>query len=937
MNAHYPPREDDEESALQRAVDSALRAGHRDFHRVVSDGAILELTNPIGARGKELGKLENKGGGVPAPGLDSRYEVCGELGRGGIGRVLRAVDSELDREIAIKVLLEEHQSNRALIDRFIQEAQICSQLTHPSILPVYEIGQWSTLPFFTMKLVEGQNLARLLATRAIPQDDLPRFVSIFEQICQAVAHAHSRGVIHRDLKPANVMVGRFGEVQVMDWGMAKVLSGSRGLPDAPEGREAASVATARSSSDREKSVAGAIMGTLSYLAPEQAKGDVDAIDERSDVFGLGAILCEILSGQPPYVGANDGALRRASREAHLDDAISRLEGCGADHELVSLARRCLSPEPSARPRDGGAVAASVGAYLASIEERVRNAEIAADLADEKATGARRSQRFMLGIAVSLLLALVSGVGFAWVRYEQEQWHAQLVSRIDSLLRETRRLQGSAAAATSDGELESWQRAVASLDPVRALLPGLDAGHPTGVSFGVLERELQDRYEKALAAREDKQRDDAMLRALAEAAMPIDPADDRLIGTRCRDTGYAKAFREYGVELFDRPVDAVAETIRGKDKDIAMRLVAAIDHWAAAKRALNEPDAATQLHRIALESDPDPLRQQVRTLMFAKDVDLKALQTIATEVDPETLPPVSVVLLARALTSHGDRSRAIRLLQAAWTRDPKSFLLAVELGMTIKNGRTVDWNAARLAFTAAVAIKPESDRSWFMLAAACYKAKDFDASIQASRELLKLKPGDAQAHDKIGVALAGKGDMDAAIVEFRTALTLDPKLADAQCNIGSALRWKKDFKGAIEAWRQAIRIDADHVVSHWNLGVYLRKSGQLGAAIESFRNVTRLQPIHVRAHFELGKTQTQHGDLKGAAVSYRNVIGLNKNYAEAFCNLGLVLRQQKEYEASLEALLRGHELGFKRKDWPYKSAEWVATAKRLAEEHKNERR
>ena len=142
-----------------------------------------------------------------------------------MGAILKGHDNDLGRELAIKVLLDSHRDQPDVMRRFIEEAQIAGQLQHPGIVPVYDLGQFADQrPFFSMKLVKGQTLALLLAARTGPGEDRDRFLSIFEQICQTLAYAHARGVIHRDLKPANIMVGAFGEVQVMDWGLAKVLA-----------------------------------------------------------------------------------------------------------------------------------------------------------------------------------------------------------------------------------------------------------------------------------------------------------------------------------------------------------------------------------------------------------------------------------------------------------------------------------------------------------------------------------------------------------------------------------------------------------------------------------------------------------------------------------------------------------------------------------------
>ena len=166
------------------------------------------------------------------PDAPGRYQFLGEIARGGMGAVLKGRDTDLGRDLAVKVLLEQHRDNPDLVRRFVEEAQIGGQLQHPGIVPVYELGTFpDRRPFFMMKLVKGRTLAALLEARRDPADDRPRMLGVFEQVCQTVAYAHARGVIHRDLKPSNVMVGSFGEVQVMDWGLAKVLAAGGAADD----------------------------------------------------------------------------------------------------------------------------------------------------------------------------------------------------------------------------------------------------------------------------------------------------------------------------------------------------------------------------------------------------------------------------------------------------------------------------------------------------------------------------------------------------------------------------------------------------------------------------------------------------------------------------------------------------------------------------------
>lgn len=373
---------------------------------------------------------------APSRDSESRYQVHGEIARGGMGAILKGRDTDLGRELAIKVLLESHRDNPEVVQRFIEEAQIGGQLQHPGIAPVYELGQFADRrPYFSMKLVKGETLARLLAGRPDPSADRSRFIGIFEQICQTMAYAHSRGVLHRDLKPANIMVGAFGEVQVMDWGLAKVLTTAGGM----QPREATSSPGTSVIHTRRNQVgskppsgidsgcgsgsetrAGSVMGTPAYMPPEQALGEVDSLDERADVFGLGAILCEILTGLPPYVAEHGGAVLRLAARGRLTDCLARLDACGADAELVAIARHCLALEPADRPRDAGVLAERVSQYLRSVETRLRAAEVAHAAeaaraaealhtvahAEARARAERRARRLQLTMA-TVVLGLVS--------------------------------------------------------------------------------------------------------------------------------------------------------------------------------------------------------------------------------------------------------------------------------------------------------------------------------------------------------------------------------------------------------------------------------------------------------------------------------------------------------------------------------------------------
>jgi hypothetical protein len=254
-----------------------------------------------------------------------------------------------------------------------------------------------------MKLVQGRTLADLFGGRAASADELPRWVEVFEHICRAVAFAHARGLIHRDLKPSNVMLGEFGEVQVMDWGIAKALAPEPSPAAGPPAEPSASVSLRETTdSDGASTQPGEVKGTPTFMAPEQARGEVGRIGTATDVFGLGGILCVILTGRPPVASAGLAA-------GDLAEAFARLDGCGADPELVGLTKACLAPEPEDRPADAAEVARRVTAYREGVAERRRQAERQQWAAEARAVAARSRRRRMALAAVVGLVLLGGGV------------------------------------------------------------------------------------------------------------------------------------------------------------------------------------------------------------------------------------------------------------------------------------------------------------------------------------------------------------------------------------------------------------------------------------------------------------------------------------------------------------------------------------------------
>ncbi len=306
-----------------------------------------------------------------------RYLIGAEIGRGGVGVVHAGWDVQLQREVAIKILSEDHRDKPEIMQRFVEEARITSRLQHPGIVAIHELGLLpDNRPFFVMRIVRGETLDQILKRRDESSKDIPRLLGIFLQVCQAIAYAHSLGVIHRDLKPANIMVSPFGVVKVMDWGLAKALDEPE-LPDAiAAARAVAELGAADAVADAgpgehglHRTQVGTVFGTPAYLPPEQARGEIGRIDKRADVFGLGSILCEILTGSPPYTGSSGREIYRQAARADSVPLFSRLNDCQVPIDLITLAKWCLSSDRDDRPRDAADVVEVLTSYLQSNQRR----------------------------------------------------------------------------------------------------------------------------------------------------------------------------------------------------------------------------------------------------------------------------------------------------------------------------------------------------------------------------------------------------------------------------------------------------------------------------------------------------------------------------------------------------------------------------------------
>jgi tetratricopeptide (TPR) repeat protein len=407
-----------------------------------------------------------------------------EIGRGGMGAVYRALDIALGRDVAVKLLSHSFAPDSHYARRFLNEARITGQLQHPGIPAVHQVGALPDgRPFLAMKLIKGNNLEAMLKERADPAAERGRLLGVFEAVCQALGYAHAHRVIHRDIKPSNIMVGAFGEVQVMDWGLAKVLGESEPASEAPgDSRSDSPISSAVGETQPWREVsptpeggshtkAGSLVGTAAFVPPEQALGEIARIDERSDVFGLGALLAFILTGKPPYVGTTFESLRAQAVRGQLDDCFARLDASGAEPELVSLCKKCLALEPADRPRHAGEVADAVAGLRAAAEERAELAErerLAAEVQAAEQTKRRKAFQWAAAAIVAVLLLGVAGTTVGLIQANSERRVAEQAQREEA----TQRSAAVTARGLAETEAVRANREAATAAQVSDFLVGL---------------------------------------------------------------------------------------------------------------------------------------------------------------------------------------------------------------------------------------------------------------------------------------------------------------------------------------------------------------------------------------------------------------------------------------------------------------------------------
>ena len=706
----------------------------------------------------------------PSSGL-TRYDVRHEIARGGMGAIMTAHDRDLKRTVAMKVLLGVSRetmnkpSTRRQIRRFVAEAQITGQLEHPNIVPVHELGvDGNGRPWFTMKLVDGEELSLLInnlrfdVERKQLAEPLPvargRLLEIFGKVCDAVAYAHSRGVLHRDLKPDNVMVGAFGDVLLMDWGIARA-RGADGrdnslldfgddlqAPGSTRPVQLDAGAEARLTHD------GSIVGTPVYMSPEQALGATDEIDERSDVYALGAMLYQLLTLTEPYNGDIEAVLKRVQSRRPVEPPRHRAPDLDIPLELEAICRTAMAPEPRRRYQS-----------VEDLHNDLRRFQAGLPVSVHRDTRMQQAVRFVRRnpvvatlSAAALLVAIALGITLVQTLDAQHAREEQMATAQRAAEQESKRL----LAESQKREAEQQQRN----EEMRRLAAEqrFDELSELVGSRVVNQRDAVRReFDQLWNARPEGQYSEEFVRLLGperierftaafEAVLAVgDASGQREAFYDANDLYYLGMLQQMGQE--DRAA-AIESYTRALDLDAGM--ISALINRATCRAQIGQLDAA------------------------ALDIDR------AIQLQPESAQVWHTRGLLRKVRNElpgalEDFTKAARL-------DPQNSTLINARGVTLMDlGRT---DEAMQEFEAAIALN--AAEGFYNRGRLRVRSGDREGALADYGDCLARDRWHAGAWNNRGLLRRNGNDLNGAIADFRQAIRSAPANWEAYANLGHTL-------------------------------------------------------------------------------------------------------------------------------------------------------
>jgi tetratricopeptide (TPR) repeat protein/serine/threonine protein kinase len=860
------------------------------------------------------------------------YKLLEQVGEGGMGTVWMAQQTEpVKRLVAVK-LIKAGMDSRQVLARFEAERQALALMDHANIARVLDAGTTGAgRPYFVMDLVKGVSITRYCDDHHLtPRQRLELFIPV----CQAVQHAHHKGIIHRDLKPSNVLVALYDGKpvpKVIDFGVAK--------------------AAGQTLTDKTLVTGfGSIVGTLEYMSPEQVEINQLDIDTRSDIYSLGVLLYELLTGGPPFSSKEldkGGMLEmlrviREQEPARPSAKLSTAEGLptlaanrGTEPakltrlvrgELDWIVMKALEKDRSRRYETANGFALDVQRYLA--DEPVLACPPSAGYRLRKF--ARRHKVALAVVALVLFFLMLLGGGAGWAVRDRSAREAEAAQ------------QQAARQGKVAGQVETVFAEVDPLEREQKWPEALAAARPAAaaVAGGEADEEITERVRRRLKDLEfidrlEQIRLEGTLKGLAE-----------------KDRGYAQAFRDYGVDVDELAVEMSIQRLKAHPA-LAIPLAAALDEWSFQRRGGPEVDASVKrLLAIARGIDPEPLRDQLRST-WERPVSGPEVQhdvrRLSDSIDVRAHHPSTLVSLARTLQQVNESDSAVQLLRDAqhvypgdyWLNSALSRALSEqqdhegairfataalsirphwvaysELGSILHGGGKLDEAAA--AYRKAIELSPKP--SYLGLARVLRAQGKFDEAARLYRKQIEIYPT-ATDYTGLGFALRSAKKLDEANAAFDKAVELarglvesEPESINHHEHLARILRNQGRLDDATAAYRKAIELHPKSATDSHNLGVCCHYLGfilldqmKLDEAITVFRKDIELNPKNASAHSDLGVGLATQGKLDDAIAAYRKAIELDPKQANAYSNLGAALADQKKWPDAVAAFRKAIEL------------------------------
>jgi tetratricopeptide (TPR) repeat protein/serine/threonine protein kinase len=820
------------------------------------------------------------------------YKLLEQIGEGGMGLVYMAEQQQpVRRYVALKII-KPGMDSRQVVARFEAERQALAMMDHVNIAKVLDAGATHAgLPYFVMELVKGVPITKYCDENHFT---LQQRLNLFVTVCQAVQHAHQKGIIHRDIKPTNILVALYDDMpvpKVIDFGVAK--------------------ATAQKLTEKTMYTGyGQLIGTLEYMSPEQAQFNQLDIDTRSDIYSLGVLLYELLTGSTPLEQARlrtiafDETLR-IIREEVPPKPSTRLSTAGAlgtiaanrniepaqlrrqvKGDLDWIVMKALEKNRSRRYESASGLAADVQRFLR--DDPVQACPPSMPYRLKKFVRRNRAGVLAAGLALVVVLLLL-GAGTRIGR-ERARRQTNLNQQMTTALQEAVVFRQQALNLIDAPH--QWEATLAMASSALKRAQTLDAADAR-----LLDPAVQSQVNDLAAQLATDDRDRRLVsdidRIRLEKSEP-DIEQSRFMEQEAAPK-YRQAFASFGITAQATPAAEAATWIMSKHPPLRAALMAGLYDWLD-----HQSDRQEQawLYAVLAAADLDDWRSRWRAA--ARSADVAALEALAVHPDAPAQPPATLVILANGLTKLKSHDAAAALLRRAQQRYPADFWINHWLARALHVQQPSQPAESLTYYRISVALRPQSAGAYMNLGAKLRNAGDLPGAFAAYETATELEPRYAGAHCGLGDCLWSKGDWPAAIAAYQQAIELQPQLAKAHHGLGLCLKATGDLPGAAAALRSTIAIQPDVASTYYNLGVVLRAQGDRQAAMASYQKAIELQPNYASAHLNLGTLLSEQGDQSAALAALQKAIEHEPQSARAHHALGVVLHAKGDLLAALAA-------------------------------------